>query len=122
MQKVVLVTGSSRGIGKATIIEFAKQGYNVVINYIDSSKEANLKFIDGEFEFDNKKDAEEIKQFVEKEYGVQALVIEADISNELEVKDLVTKSIEKYGKMCLAMRCNGGGVVFLTSSIPSSLS
>ena len=66
MQKVVLVTGGSRGIGKATIIEFAKQGYDVVINYIDSSKEANLKFIDGELEFDNKKDAEELKQFVEK--------------------------------------------------------
>ena len=38
--KVALVTGSSRGIGKATIIEFAKKGYNVVINYIDSNKEA----------------------------------------------------------------------------------
>ena len=34
--KVVLVTGSSRGIGRATIIEFAKKGYNVVINYISS--------------------------------------------------------------------------------------
>lgn len=110
MQKVVLVTGSSRGIGKATIIEFAKQGYNVVINYIDSSKEANLKFIDGEFEFDNKKDAEEIKQFVEKEYGVQTLVIEADISNELEVEDLVTKSIEKYGKIDVLVNC--AGIVF----------
>ncbi len=39
-QKVVLVTGSSRGIGRATIIEFAKQGYNVVINYNTSEKEA----------------------------------------------------------------------------------
>ena len=34
--KVILVTGSSRGIGKATIIEFAKRGYNCVINYIKS--------------------------------------------------------------------------------------
>ena len=45
--KVVLVTGSSRGIGRATIIEFAKKGYNVVINYISSEKEAKLKFVDG---------------------------------------------------------------------------
>ena len=110
MQKVVLVTGSSRGIGKATIIEFAKQGYNVVINYIDSSKEANLKFIDGEFECDNRKDAEELKQSVEKEYGVQALIAEADISNELEVKDLIVKSIEKYGKIDVLVNC--AGIVF----------
>ena len=87
MQKVALVTGSSRGIGKATIIEFAKQGYNVIINYIKSDKEAKLKFIKGEFEFNNEKDAKELKQFVEKEYGVQALTIEADISNELEVSE-----------------------------------
>ena len=40
MNKVVLVTGSSRGIGKATIIEFANRGYNVVINYNTSEKEA----------------------------------------------------------------------------------
>ena len=37
-RKVVLVTGSSRGIGKSTIIEFASKGYNVVIDYIDSEK------------------------------------------------------------------------------------
>ena len=41
MNKVVLVTGSSRGIGRATIIEFAKKGYNVVINYVKSENEAN---------------------------------------------------------------------------------
>ena len=40
--KVVLVTGSSKGIGKATIIEFANKGYNVVINY-NNSKDAAIK-------------------------------------------------------------------------------
>ena len=89
MEKVALVTGSSRGIGRATVIEFAKHGYNVIINYIDSNKEARLRFVEGDFEYDNKKDAESLKGLVEKEYNVRALVVEADVSNEIEQTDNV---------------------------------
>ena len=38
--KVVLVTGSSRGIGKAIVMDFARKGYNVVINYIKEYNQA----------------------------------------------------------------------------------
>ena len=38
--KTVIVTGGSRGIGAATIKEFAKNDYNVVINYVKSEKNA----------------------------------------------------------------------------------
>lgn len=38
--KIALVTGSSRGIGKATIIELASKGCNVIINYVNGEKEA----------------------------------------------------------------------------------
>ena len=38
--KIVLVTGASRGIGRATAIEFARRGANVVINYKNSKLEA----------------------------------------------------------------------------------
>ena len=69
-EKVVLVTGSSKGIGKATIKEFASKGYNVVINYNKSEKEAI-----------------ELKKDVENEYKIRALAIKTDISNELEVKN-----------------------------------
>ena len=108
--KVVLVTGSSRGIGKATIIEFAKNGYNVVINYIDSKKEADLKFIDSNFEYDNKKDAENLKEFVEKEYGVKALVLEADVSKETEVKNMIDQIINTFGHIDTLV--NNAGIVF----------
>ena len=67
MNKVVLVTGSSRGIGKAIIEEFAKEGYDVVINYNHSKEEAFS-----------------LKKQVEK-YGGKSLVIKCDISSEKEV-------------------------------------
>ena len=109
--KVVLVTGSSRGIGKATIIEFAKKGYNVVINYIDSKKEAKLKFInENEFEYDNRDDAYKLKKYIEEQYKVQALVIEADISNENEVKKCVNSIMNNFGRIDVLVNC--AGIVF----------
>ena len=95
MGKVVLVTGSSRGIGKATIIEFAKRGYDVVINYVNCREEA-----------------EELKRKVEEEYHVQALVIQADVSNEVDVKNMVDKIISTFGHIdCLV---NNAGIAIDT--------
>lgn len=59
--KVVLATGSSRGNGKATIIEFARHGYDVIIDYIDSEKEANPALRS----FNNADDAAKLKKYVE---------------------------------------------------------
>lgn len=81
--KVVLVTGSSRGIGRATIIEFAKKGYNVVINYVKSENEANTP-----------------KNEIEENYargGVKALAIKADVSNESDVRDMIDQIMNKFG-------------------------
>jgi 3-oxoacyl-[acyl-carrier protein] reductase len=91
--KVVLVTGSSRGIGKATIIKFASEGYNVVINYIESDKEA-----------------QEVKEFVEKEYNIKALTIKTDVSNEADVKSMVDTIIKEFGKIDVLV--NNAGIVF----------
>jgi len=40
MNKVVLITGASRGIGASIAWEFAKEGYNIVINYLNSKEQA----------------------------------------------------------------------------------
>lgn len=77
--RVVLVTGSSKGIGKATIIEFAKKRYDVVINYNNSEQSAT-----------------ELKEYIESNFKVKALLIKADITNEDEVKDMVTTIINEF--------------------------
>ena len=81
MNKVALVTGSSKGIGKAIIKELAQSGYNVVINYNNSKEEAY-------------KLQEEIS-----EYNVKSLVIKCDVSKENEVKDMIEEIISKLGSI-----------------------
>lgn len=93
MNKVVLVTGSSRGIGKATIIEFASKGYNVVINYNNSENEAL-----------------ELKKYVEENYNIKALTIKTDVSNEVEVKDMVSTIIKEFGSIDVLV--NNAGIVY----------
>lgn len=80
MAKVVLVTGSGNGIGRGTIIRFAREGYNVIINYNKDEKNAYA-----------------LKEETEKKYGVSASVLRCDISSEEDVKNMVSKIIEQYG-------------------------
>lgn len=95
MNKVVLITGASRGIGRSTAIEFAKKGYDVVINYL-SSEEIAL----------------ELKKEIEEKYFVKALTIKADVSNEEEVKNMIQKIIIEFGHIdCLV---NNAGIAIDT--------
>lgn len=91
--KVVLVTGSARGIGKATIIEFASNGYNVVINYIESRDEAD-----------------KLKNYVESKFNIKALVIKTDVSNEKEVKNMTDTIIKEFGRIDVLV--NNAGIVY----------
>ena len=78
-RKVALVTGSSRGIGRSCILEFAKKGYDVVINYNNSEELAiSLK--------------EEVENL-----GVKALVIKCDVSNEVDVINMINNVIREFG-------------------------
>ena len=88
---VALVTGGSRGIGKATILEFAKAGVNVVINY---NKHAML--------------AETVKDEILNKYDVEVMCIKADISREEEVEEMVNQIIDRFGKIDILV--NNAGI------------
>ena len=89
--KVALVTGSSRGIGAAIIKDLASHGCDVVINYIN-----------------NQEAAYKLKDLVEQQYAVRALVIKADVSNELAVKKMITEIINFFGKIDILV--NNAGI------------
>ncbi len=90
---VALVTGGSRGIGKATILEFAKAGVNVVINY---NKHAML--------------AEAVKDEILNKYDVEVMCIKADISREEEVEEMVNQIIDRFGKIDILV--NNAGICY----------
>ena len=76
----VLVTGSSRGLGKAIVLEYAKNGYDVIINYNNS-----------------KDDALELKKYIESTYKVKAIVIKCDISKENEIDSMIEEIYKEFG-------------------------
>ena len=94
--KVVLVTGSSRGIGASTIEVFAKNKFNVVINYVNSESKALS-----------------LKEEVEAKYGVKALVVKADVSKEEEVKRLVDVTLSEFGHIDVLV--NNAGIAIDTT-------
>ena len=92
MNQIVLITGGTRGIGEAIVKEFAKQGYNIVINYVKSTEKAK-----------------KLKEELEKTYNVKVLTIRANLSNESEIKRLVDESINKFGRIDVLV--NNAGIV-----------
>ena len=94
--KVVLITGASRGIGSEVVKVFANNNYNVVINYNNSEKEAMR-----------------LKEEIENKYHVTALSIKCDISNELDVKNMVEKVIDEFGHIDVLI--NNAGIAIDTT-------
>ena len=95
MNNVVLVTGSSKGIGKASVLKYAKEGYDVVINYNSSYEEAN-----------------EVERLA-KEYNVNTLVVKCDISKEDEVIEMINTIKDKFGKLDVLV--NNAGIAIDTT-------
>ena len=81
MKKIVaLVTGSNRGIGRSCVLEFAKSGVNVIINYCHHEKEAK-----------------DLVQEIKDNYAVEAMAIKCDVSKEEEVEAMVNKIVDTFG-------------------------
>ncbi len=80
--KVALITGSSRGIGRATAYEFAKRGYDVVINYRT-----------------NKKPAEDLIRRIKADFDVKTALFCADVSDENSIKLMVDEIKKDFGRI-----------------------
>lgn len=97
--KVVLVTGGSRGIGASIVGYFAKNGYDVVINYVTEVELAGFSDeVIGVFSSSDE-EANQLGEKCKNEYGVDVLMIRADVSNEERVKSMVSEVMEKFGRI-----------------------
>lgn len=92
MNKNVLVTGGTRGIGEAISREFAKKGYDIIINYVNSNEKAK-----------------KMKEELESEYNIRVLPIKADLSIEKEINTMVDIAIKEFGKIDILV--NNAGIV-----------
>lgn len=90
MKKVALVTGSSRGIGRAVAAELARDGYAVCINY-----------------YERKDKADELVALLRAE-GREAIAVQADVSKRSEVNAMVAQCERELGKITLLV--NNAGV------------
>ena len=79
--KVALVTGSSRGVGRAVALAYGKAGADIVVNYTSNEKAAN--------------EAVETIQSM----GSQAIAVKGDVALKSDAENLVNSAIENFGKL-----------------------
>ena len=90
MRKTVLVTGASRGIGRAIAVQFASEGFDIVVNY-HSNEDKAMETVD-----------------MAKTFGVKAIAIKADVSQFEEAQSLVEASIAELGSLFVLV--NNAGI------------
>lgn len=90
MGRTVLITGASRGIGRAAAVTFAKNGFNVAVNYRQSDDKANVLI-------------SELKG-----YGVKAAAYRADVADKSAVLEMFRKAEAELGKITVLV--NNAGI------------
>ncbi|WPX09852.1 3-oxoacyl-[acyl-carrier-protein] reductase [Anaerocellum danielii] len=88
--KVALITGASRGIGRAIALKFAQNGANIVINFASSQSQA-----------------ENLKEEIEK-IGTKAMIIKCDVSNADEVSQMFSQVEKDFGRLDILV--NNAGI------------
>lgn len=89
MKRVAIVTGASRGIGKAVAERLAKDGFAVVVNYVSNAPEA-----------------EQVVAGI-KTQGGEAISIKADVSDAGQVEQLFAQAVEKWGSIDVVVQNSG---------------
>ena len=92
MNKVAFITGGSRGIGKAISERFAKEGYNIIINFKENSNRA-----------------ENLKNELENKYNVEVFLVKADLSDDNSITNMIDQIFNKYKKIDVLV--NNAGIV-----------
>ncbi|MGI8503938.1 MAG: SDR family oxidoreductase [Hassallia sp.] len=90
--KVAIVTGASRGIGRAIALKLASNGASVVVNYAANADKA-----------------QEVVTEIEK-LQVQAISVQADVSKVADIQNLFDQTIERFGKVDILV--NNAGITF----------
>jgi 3-oxoacyl-[acyl-carrier protein] reductase len=98
--KVAVVTGASRGIGKAIAETFAREGADVVVNYVKSENEAK----------------EVVKQI--KAMGRRALAVKADVSKRADAQRMFNKILAEFGRVDILVNNAGIGTGGTTLDTP----
>jgi 3-oxoacyl-[acyl-carrier protein] reductase len=97
--KTAIVTGASRGIGRAVAKRLALDGFAVVVNYVGNSEKAE-------------ETVNEIKTG-----GGQALAIKGDVANEADVANLFEKALQSFGRIDVVV--NSAGIMPLSPIVKS---
>lgn len=96
--KICIVTGGSRGIGKTICSRLAEESANVLINYNKSKEEA-----------------ENLKELIKNLYGVECLIYKADVSKYSQVTQMINFCLSNFGKIDVVV--NNAGIKGLTRDV-----
>ena len=89
--RVALVTGASRGFGRAIALAFAREGARVAVNYLSSPREAD----------------EVVTQA--QGLGAEAFAIRGDVAQEADARSLITGTLDRFGQLDILV--NNAGIM-----------